>query len=258
MITFSVRLLMAVALIPSITQAAEVVEEVFEKHCPVDPAAGFTFQNDDGSVLIYGADIAEMKLQAIKRAYSKERLDKIDINVAVRPGEISVKTEYPPKPRWGLFDRSGTVDYVIILPWHCQVQQVKVGNGDMLIEGMRGNEVHARVDNGRLFGRNCFTDLHASIGNGGVDVSYEWWEPGNIKVETTIAAGNTLLNIPANAQFRLAAETANGHIFSDFGGRDDQAQSDQSKVSFTIGSAPNADLQIQAKDGSIRIKESYQ
>jgi DUF4097 and DUF4098 domain-containing protein YvlB len=250
---------MSLAAAPANSRAgAEEVEEVVEKDYPVDPAAKFTLQNDDGSVLIYGADIAEMKVQAVKKAYSKERLDKIDINVAVRPGEISVKTGYPPKPKWGWSDRSGTVDYVIILPWRCQVQRVELGNGDMLINGMRGSEVNARVNNGRLFGRNCFTDLHASIGTGGVDVSYEWWESNSIKIETTIAAGNTFLNIPGNAQFRLAAETANGHIFSDFTSRADQTQLGQSKVSLLIGGAPNADMQIHAKDGSIRIKESYQ
>jgi hypothetical protein len=198
-----------------------------------------------------------MKLRAIKRAYSQERLNKIDVNVAVRPGEISVKTGYPPKPKWGLFDRSGTVDYVIVLPWRCQVQQVELGNGDVLIEGMRGNEVHAQVNNGRLFGRNCFTDLHASIGNGEVDVAYEWWETHHIGLETNVAAGSTFISIPRDAQFRLLAATANGNIFSDFSSLEDQMQRGPSKVNLLVGNVPNADMQIRAVDGSIKIKESY-
>src|SRR5215472_12907570 len=102
-IIFTLRLLIAVALASSVAHAADEVEEIIEKDYPLDPTARFTLQNDDGSVLIYGANIAEMKLRAVKRAYSQERLDKINVNVAVRPGEISVSTGYPPKPRWGLF-----------------------------------------------------------------------------------------------------------------------------------------------------------
>src|SRR5262249_39834870 len=114
-ITSFLAVLIAFPITCSIGHSTEVMEEIIEKNYPLDPTAKFTLENDDGSVRIYGAEIAEMKLQAIKRAYSKERLDKIDVNVVVRPGEVSVRTGYPPKPKWGLFDRSGTVDYVIVL-----------------------------------------------------------------------------------------------------------------------------------------------
>jgi DUF4097 and DUF4098 domain-containing protein YvlB len=185
-----------------------------------------------------------------------DRLRKIDVSVAVRPGAVTVKTGYPPKPKWGLSDRSGTVDYVIILPWNCEVQRLELGNGEIWIEGMRGNEVHAQVGNGRLFGRNCFTDLHLSIGNGGLAVGYDWWENNHIALNTRITEGTTQVFIPGDAQFRLHAETANGHIFSDFTSREDRTRQGQTKVDLLIGDAPNAEMQIHALDGSIKIKES--
>ena len=253
----TLRLLLTgvVIAVASVALADEVLEEIVEQNYPVDPGAKFTLQNDDGSVLIYGADIAQMKLHATKRAYSKEQLSKINVNVAVRPGTVAVRTGYPPKPKWGLTDRSGTVDYVIILPWRCDVERVELGNGELLIDGMRGNEVRAQLGSGRLFGHNCFTDLQVSIGSGGVDVVYDWWEAHPLALDTTVAAGNTRVFIPSEAQFRLHAETANGHIFSDFSNREDQGRRGQAKIDLLVGGIPNAEMQIHALDGSINIKE---
>ncbi len=92
------------------------VEETVTQSYPVDPTARLSFRNTDGSVRIYGADVAEIKLQAVKTAYSRERLDKIVINVAAQPASVSIDTLYPPKPKLGLDDRSGTVDYILIVP----------------------------------------------------------------------------------------------------------------------------------------------
>ena len=235
----------------------EVLEEIVEQKYPLDPNAKFALTNDEGSVRIYGADGPEMKLQAIKKAYTKDRLRKIDVSVAVQPGNVLINTKYPPKPKWGLSDRSGTVDYVIVLPWNCDLQQVELGKGELLIEGMRGSEVHARLGNGRLFGQNCFTDLHLSIGSGGLDVAYDWWENHTIGLDATIGEGNARVFIPSDAQFRLHAETANGHIVNDFSSKQDRMPGEPVKIDLSVGTDPNADLKVRAVDGSINIKELY-
>ena len=236
-------------------RAQEIIEEVFEQKYAVDPTAKFSLQNDDGSVFIYGADISEMRLQAIKKAYTKDRLSGIKVDVAVQPGTIAIKTGYPPKPKWGLRDRSGTVDYVIVLPWFCNVESIDLGNGEVLIDGMRGNQVKARLGSGRLFGHNCFTDLHLNIETGGIEVAYEWWEKHPIAVTTQIGVGNTWVFVPENAKFRLNAETANGRIFSDFSSPQDRTGTNQTKLNLDIGPAPTADMKIHAVNGSIRIED---
>lgn len=235
----------------------EVLEEIVEQNYPLDPNAKVTVKNDEGSVRIYGADLTEMKLQAIKKAYTRDRLGKIDVSVAVQPGNVLINTKYPPKPKWGLSDRSGTVDYVIVLPWNCDLQQVELGNGELLIEGMRGHEVHAQLGSGRLFGHNCFTDLHLSIGSGGLDVSYDWWENHTIRLDTTIREGNARVFIPSDAQFRLHAETPNGHVFNDFSSKEDRTRGGRANIDLSVGTDPNADLKVRALDGSINIKELY-
>jgi len=240
----------------SVLQGAEILEEIIQRDYPIDPTAKFSLKNADGVVLIYGADIKEMKVQAIKKAYIKDRLSEIKVDISVKPDAVTITTGYPPKPTWGLRDRSGTVDYVIVLPWFCDLQDVELGTGEMLIEGMRGNEVHAQLGNGRMFGHNCFTDLHLSLGSGGLDVGYDWWETHSIGLDAKVDDGNTRLFIPSDAQFQLRAETLNGHIFSDFTNKEDRHPGGQTKLELSVGTAPNAEMKIEAADGSLKIMET--
>jgi len=239
-----------------VLNGAEILEEIIERNYPIDTTAKFSLKNAEGIVLIYGADIKEMKIQAIKKAYTKDRLSKINVDISVRRDAVAITTAYPPKPKWGLRDRSGTVDYVIILPWFCDVENVELGTGEMLIEGMRGNEVHAQLGNGRLFGHNCFTDLHLSLGAGGMDVGYDWWETHEIGLDARITEGNTRLFIPSDAQFQLHAETVDGHVFSDFTNTEDRRRDGQTKLELSVGNAPNAQMKVQATDGSVKIMET--
>src|ERR1700730_6004661 len=152
-----------------------VVEDVVEKTYPIDPGAALSIRNVDGSIRIYGADITELRIQAIKKAYSAERLSKIATNISVQPGAASIDTVFPPRAKWGFSDRSGTVDYIMVIPQFCSISRLELTNGEVLIEGMRGNNVHASLANGRMFGHNCFGDVHLAVGNGGLDVGYHWW-----------------------------------------------------------------------------------
>src|SRR3954470_12615881 len=216
----------------------EVLEEIIERDYPIERTAKFTLKNEDGSVRIYGADISEMKLQAIKKAYTKDRLGKIEVKVAVQPGAVNIDTSYPDKNKWGWSDRSGTFDYVIILPWFCDVEKVDLNNGELLIEGMRGDEVHAHLGTGRMFGHNCFTDMHLSLGTGGLDVAYDWWETHSIGLDTNVSDGGTRVFIPGEAQFRVHAQTAKGQVMTDFAQREDRAEDSLTRLDLTVGTMP--------------------
>jgi hypothetical protein len=239
----------------SICRATEIIEETIEQNYPVSPTAKFSLCNDDGSVRIYGADISEMKLEATKKAYSRERLNKINVGVSIKADEIKIDTSYPEKRKWGLADRSGTVDYVIVLPWRCDIEQLELANGEMLIDGMRGAYAHAHLGNGRFFGHNCFTDLRAAVEHGALDVAYEWWEPHSFSLGAEVNEGNARVVIPSEAQFRIHAESADGHVFSDFG-KDDRVPVLQDKIDFAVGAAPRVNINMRAVDGSIRIMEA--
>jgi len=236
-------------------KAAAILEDVIEEAYAIEPTAKVSIRDDDGSIFIYGADTKEMKIEAIKRAYNPERLAKISVNVSVRPGDVSIETQHPPSPKWGWSDRSGTVDYVIVLPWTCDISRLELGNGEVVVDGMRGRNVHVNLGNGRLFGHNCFSDLQVSVANGGLDIEYDWWETHRFSVDAQIVNGNARASIPGDAAFHLSAASVNGHVASDFTEQENRRQDLVSNIDISIGGASEAEVKIRAINGSVKIEE---
>ncbi|HAF04353.1 MAG TPA: hypothetical protein DCG89_11215 [Spartobacteria bacterium] len=230
------------------------LEQVTEKDYVVDPAANFSIRNRDGSIRIYGSDKPEMTVQAIKKAYSADRLNKIAVNISVQPHSVSIETNFPPMPRWGLFDRSGTVDYIIIVPETSKITRVELINGEVSIDGIRGGNVDASLTTGRLYGHNCFGDLRLAVNNGGLDLGYDWWEQRSFSVDAKIARGNARAFIPGDASFHLVAESLNGKVASDFT-EQKQRNGQLTKIDTLIGTNPGPDVKIHAMEGNIKIVE---
>src|SRR6266446_6652024 len=92
----------------------QAFEETVEQTYQVDPTVTLAISNADGSVRVYGADITEISVKAVKKALSAERLRKIDIKISAQHAAVSIETHYPPKKPWGFGDRSGTIDYILI------------------------------------------------------------------------------------------------------------------------------------------------
>ncbi|MDQ2825072.1 MAG: hypothetical protein M3R29_06465 [Verrucomicrobiota bacterium] len=233
-----------------------VLEERIEQTYPVEPGATVSIRNTDGSIRVYGANVSEVKLEATKKAYSAQRLNKIAVNVSAQPGAIVIDTQYPPKPKWGFFDRSGTVDYVIVIPFMCSISRLELANGEVLVEGMRGNHLHASLGKGRLFGHNCFGDIHFEVENGGLDVAYDWWENRKFSVKAEIANGTARAFIPSDASFHLLATSANGNVVSDFPGKHERERHGANKIDEMVGGASEANVNIHATNGSVKIAEA--
>jgi DUF4097 and DUF4098 domain-containing protein YvlB len=252
-------ILAALLLIPfNQIKPATILEDTIEENYAVAPTAKVSIRNDDGSILIYGANIAEIQLQATKKAYNSQRLEQISINVSSRPGEFSIDTHYPPKPKWGWSDRSGTVDYVIVMPWTCDISKLELSNGEVLVDGMRGNNVHVTVGSGRLFGHNCFTDLHVAVANGGVDIVYDWWETRKIALDAQIVNGNVRAILPSEAAFHLNAATVNGQVASDFTEKEHRQPDAVSKIDMVIGGKSETEVKIRAINGTIKVAEAIE
>src|SRR5205807_8028697 len=91
----------------------EVLEDIVEKTVPLAPAGIFALHGTDGTIQIYGTDSSEIKVVAIKRAFSSARLKAMEIQIEAKDGLVNVNTVAPAKPRWRLSDRSGTVEHIV-------------------------------------------------------------------------------------------------------------------------------------------------
>ena len=237
--------------------SGRALEETFEEFYTIEPTANVTIKNADGVVRVYGSDANEMWVQAIKRAYTRQRLKRIAINVSVQPGLVSIETDFPPKPKRSLRDRSGTVEYTIIVPQTASISQLEVANGEVVVEGMYGQTVLARLGNGRMFGHNCFSNAQFTVDRGIATLAYDWWEPGAFTIRADIAHGSALAFLPGNAAFRLAAEAPHGTIASDFPAKGVPDGGIIRKIDIATGSPPNASISLRVEDGNIRVEKAY-
>jgi hypothetical protein len=234
-----------------------VLEETFEHLYTIQPSADISIQNRDGAVLIYGSNTNEMRVQATKKAYSRIRLKQIAISVSVQPTSVSISTKNPPKPKWALFDRSGTVEYTIVVPATANISQLRLDAGEVHVDGMRGPSVHAWLGDGRMFAHNCFTDIDLALQRGNLTISYEWWEHGTFSVQANIAQGNAWAFLPSDAAFHLTAETTYGRIANDF---DNPAiarptSAAATKIEMLANGGGKAAIKMRTADGDIKIME---
>jgi hypothetical protein len=235
-----------------------VVEEISEKIYPVEPNANISIQNRDGAVLVYGSDANEMRVRSVKKAYSRERLNQIAIDVSTKPGAVSVITKFPPQPKWGLSDRSGTVDYTIVVPETASISALDLNAGEVLLDSMRGPEVRARLNDGRIFARNCFTNLDLTVNRGTLGLSYDWWEEEKFSALVKLAEGNAWVWLPSDSAFHLLADAADGKIANDFNNLPVSANSSAKgmKLDQIINGGASATIQIQVGKGDIKIAEA--
>jgi hypothetical protein len=240
------------------SESDPVLEETFQRLYTVQPTADITIQNHDGAILIYGSNTNEMQVLATKKAYSSMRLKQIAIDVSLRPTSVSINVECPPKPKWALFDRSATVDCTIVIPATANISQLRLGAGEVLVDGMHGRSVHAWLGDGRMVAHNCFADVDLALQRGNLTLSYDWWDQRTFSVRGNIAQGNAWAFLPSTAAFHLVAETAHGKIGSDF---DDlpvarSVSAGPVKVDMLVNGGGKAAVKVNAANGDIKIVEA--
>lgn len=235
-----------------------LLEESFEQLYTVEPNANITIQNGDGAVLVYGSNTSEMQVHAVKRAYRRSRLTQIAIDVSTKPGSVSITTKFPPRPKWGLFDRSGTVDYTVVVPATANILGLDLDAGEVLVDGMRGQTTRARLGEGRMFARNCFTNLDLAIRRGNLILSYDWWEKSTFAAEANLAQGNAWAYVPVGGAFHVLANAVHGEIFNDFETHAvaESAAARGMKVDALVNGGGEATIKFRVTEGNIKIVEA--
>ena len=236
--------------------AGEVFQDTIERTIPLRPDGTFSLQSIDGSVEIYGAEKNEVKVVAVRKAFSPERLNEIQIQISGQGDAVSINTMAPPQPRWGFKDRSGTVDYIINLPQHARIASLEVPNGDVLIHGVRGADVSAALGNGRMILHNCYCDQTVRVQRGTLNLFFDWNDLRAIVVNGTVVNGNIRAVVPDDSSFRLHASSEYGRVASDFTEIQERRRGGVSQIDDVIGSAPLSKLLLRTVYGNIKISQS--
>ena len=243
---------LCVLLVPCVS-AVELLEEIVEQKYDVDADATLSVQNTDGSIRVYAAEQAVISIQAIKKAYQPERLQGIVVAVKADRRSVAITTALPPRAG-ALSDRSGTVDYIIIVPQTAKVAQLELMNGEILVEGLRnGGSAKAHLVSGWLAGHNCFGDLDLAVENGRLDVAYDWWENHEMAVKAFNTRGNIRAAFPSDASLNLSATASEGRIANGFDTRKTSPADVIHSVAEVIGPDAKAVISLEARRGNIQI-----
>ena len=235
-----------------------VLEEVSEKVYTVEPGANISIHNHDGAILVYGSNVNELRVRSLKRAYSHEQLNQIVIDVSAKPGAVSITAKVPPQPKWAFSDHSGTVDCTVVVPATASISALDLNAGEVLLDSMRGPEVRARLNDGRIFARNCFTNLDLTVNRGTLALSYEWWEKEKFSAQATLIQGNAWVWLPSEATFHLLARAAHGKIANDFNDLPVPAHSSgrEMKIDQIINGGGSTTINVRVEKGNIKIAEA--
>jgi hypothetical protein len=233
-----------------------VVEETVERLYSVDASADINIHNGDGAVLVYGSNVNEVHVRAIKKAYSRARLAQIAVGVSANPNSVSITTNFPPKPKWSLSDRSGTVDYTIVVPGSATISTLTLDAGEILLDGLRGKQTRALLGDGRVFVRNCFGNCDVAIRRGNLSLSFDWWEKSTFVTVATITLGNAWAFFPPDADFHVIAQSARGKIGSDFRSETIAASASGMTIDAAVNGGGDATIKLHVGNGDIRIVEA--
>lgn len=213
--TLSVLVIFAVAAHAS-DHRGSVTEELHKTY-PISADGRVELDNINGPVHISSWDRNEVKVDAIKYADSKERLDEATIEIDAGSSSISIRTKYPRHDNtfnWGSHNNPASVEYTLTVPRKARLDEIKLINGELDIAGVSG-EVRASCINGRLEAHNLAGRANLSTINGHLDARFD--QLAGPFVELNSVNGSVDLTIPSDSKADVEASTVSGGISNDFG-----------------------------------------
>ncbi|MGA8433148.1 MAG: DUF4097 family beta strand repeat-containing protein [Candidatus Sulfotelmatobacter sp.] len=209
----------AVAMVSGASAADDrgALTEEFHQTYALTPQGRVELDNINGPVHISTWDRNEVKVDAIKSADMKERLDEAKIEVDSGKDYISIRTRYPEHDHtfnWGSHNNPASVEYTLTVPRAARLDEIKLINGELDITGTSG-EVHASCINGKLEAQNLSGRAELSTINGRLDARFD--QLAGSSVELKSVNGSVDLTIPSDSKAELEASTVSGSIDNDFG-----------------------------------------
>lgn len=213
----------AIFLISSAAQASDQkgkLTEEFHKVYPFSAQGRIQVDNLNGPVHITGWDRDEVKVDAVKSAWTKERLDEARIEIRAEQNELSIRTEYPGHDHTFNFGNDGehgnpaSVEYTITVPRQARLDEIKLVNGRLDVQDVVG-EVHASCVNGRIQVRNLQGAARLDTVNGELDASVDQLPSSELKLSSV--NGKLRVTLPSDAKAELKANTISGRISDEFG-----------------------------------------
>lgn len=173
--------------------------------------------NINGAVHISSWDRNEVKVDAVKYADTKERLDEAKIEIESAKDVLSIRTKYPEHDHtwnWGSRNNPAGVEYTLTVPRTARLDEIKLINGSLDVTGVSG-EVRASCINGRLEAHDLAGRAKLETINGHLEARFT--QLAGKSVDLSSVNGSVELTIPSDSKAELEASTVSGGIENDFG-----------------------------------------
>lgn len=202
-------------------ESAQELREDFQQTYPLSANGRLSLENLNGGVRIAVWDRAEVQVNAVKRAYKRERLNEAKVEVNATADAIRIKTIYPDwnqsftDEHKGRYNNPALVDYTITVPRNARLESVDLINGSLDVDGVEG-DVKASSVNGRLTARGLAGEAKLSTVNGSLEATFTKLNEAK-PITLGSVNGNVTLIIPSDANAVVRAGTVHGAINNDFG-----------------------------------------
>ena len=203
----------------AVGETGEELREEFHQTYSLSPTGRIGLENINGGVQIKVWDRAAVQVDAIKKAYRKDRLDEAKIEVNATEENIRIKTEYPYESMNfrsdnRRYDNPATVEYSLTVPRKAVLETIEMVNGSIDIEGVEGN-VKATSINGEVKARGLVSEVRLSTINGSLIATFNQLDETK-PISLGSVNGSVTLVIPSNANASIRAGTVHGGISNDF------------------------------------------
>ncbi len=192
------------------------VTDRFEQTYPLSSNGRVAVSNINGSITIETWDKDQVKVEAVRTADTKERLDETRIVIDAKSDSLTIKTEYP-KRNDGMWNKSSklVVDYRLTVPKNAVLDEIETINGSINITNS-GNVTNAKAVNGQVRALNLRGTAELSTVNGSVVAEFDEL-PATSKIRLNTVNGQVNLTVPSDINATIKADSLNGSIANDFG-----------------------------------------
>ncbi len=191
--------------------------EEFHQTYAITSDGRIELDNINGAVHISSWDRSEVKVDAVKYADTKERLDEAKIEIDAGKDYLSIRTKYPDHDRswnWGSHNNPASVEYTLTVPRAARLDEIKLINGSLDVAGISG-EVRASCINGQLEAHDLSGRAKLATINGRLDARFA--QLAGQDIELNSVNGSLELTIPSDSNAEVEASTVSGGINNDFG-----------------------------------------
>ncbi|MGB7585039.1 MAG: hypothetical protein WBM11_09350, partial [Terriglobales bacterium] len=173
--------------------------EEFHHSYPLSVGGRVELDNINGPVHITAWDKNEVKVDAVKYANTKERMEEAEIEVESGGDYVSIRTKYRDHDHtWDSdgWNNPASVEYTLMVPRNARLDEIKLINGPLDIHGVAG-EVRASCINGRMTVQGLQGRVKLSSVNSRMEVQFD--KLSDSAVDLSSVNGGIVLTLPSDA-----------------------------------------------------------